>query len=57
MKDIPHSAELVVLHRHARLQLWDDYPHVVISWLQWFQLQFALYERREGEGERGLMEG
>ena len=42
MQHVAHHAELVVLHRHARLKLGDHHTHVLVGWLQRLQLQLAL---------------
>lgn len=55
MEDVPHCAELVILHGHAGLQLRDHHTYIVVYWLKGLQLQLALCGGR-GE-ESGWREG
>ena len=42
VQNVLHCTELVILHRHAALQLRNDYTNISVDGFQGLQLQFAL---------------
>ena len=47
VQHIPHCTKLVILHRHAALQLRDHHTNISVHWLKGLQLQLALMIEKE----------